>query len=146
MNQNKIMELIQQLKADKIIMNNALSNSVVYIGFVNMTKNDNILYQNLDFSHICGDMQCIIFGINNGIFCERNITEPIDWKLVKEFYDFREEFYAFKEEFHAFKEEFHAFKEKIMPCIIEEIKKELKNYIHDEFTILRDELTKSTQK
>ena len=146
LNQNKIMELIQQLKADKIIMNNALSNSVVYIGFVNMTKNDNILYQNLDFSHICGDMQCIIFGINNGIFCERNITEPIDWKLVKEFYDFREEFYAFKEEFHAFKEEFHAFKEKIMPCIIEEIKKELKNYIHDEFTILRDELTKSTQK
>ena len=56
-------------------------------------------------------MPCIIFGINNGTFCERNITEPIDWKLIRDFY---------------------FFKEKTISNIVEKLN-ELKEYIHNEF-------------
>ena len=104
LNSNKIVELIQQLKADKIIIDNMVKNNAVYIGFVNLTRNDFNTNNNHDYSGICGDMQFIIFGINNVNFCERNVTDPIDWKLIHDFSLFKDE-----------------------------LKKELKDYIHNEF-------------
>ena len=89
-----------------------VSKNAVYIGFVNLTKSDFDASENYDYSEICRDMPCIIFGINNGTFCERNITEPIDWKLIRDF---------------------RFFKEKTIPNIIEKLKNELKEYIHNEF-------------
>ena len=112
LNANKIEELIQQLKTDKIIIDNMVSKNAVYIGFVNLTKSDFDASENYDYSEICRDMPCIIFGINNGTFCERNITEPIDWKLIRDF---------------------RFFKEKTIPNITEKLKNELKEYIHNEF-------------
>ena len=86
----KIDELIQQLKTDQIICEHMVNKNSVYIGFLNLTKSDFYSSGTYDYSEICGDMPCIIFGINNGTLCKRNITEQIDWKLIREFNSFTE--------------------------------------------------------
>ena len=115
----KIDELIQQLKTDQIICEHMVNKNSVYIGFLNLTKSDFYSSGTYDYSEICGDMPCIIFGINNGTFCKRNITEQIDWKLIREF--------------NSFRDEFKYFKEKFIPDMVEKLKNELKDYIHNEF-------------
>ena len=115
----KIDELIQQLKTDQIICEHMVNKNSVYIGFLNLTKSDFYSSGTYDYSEICGDMPCIIFGINNGTLCKRNITEQIDWKLIREF--------------NSFRDEFKYFKEKFIPDMVEKLKNELKDYIHNEF-------------
>ena len=132
LNSNKIEELIQQLKADKIIIDKMVKNNAVYIGFVNLTKNDFNALTIYDYSVICNDMPCIIFGINNGTFCERNIMDTIDWKLITDFFVFKDEFNTFRNEFNTFRNEFNTFRNEFNSSK-DELKKELKEFIHNEF-------------
>ena len=86
---HKLEELIEQLKKDKDVMNNFIEKSTVYIGFVNINKCDSDFIHDFNFDDACRQFQCILFGIKNNIFCERNITFPIDWKIVSQFYHFK---------------------------------------------------------
>lgn len=87
----KLVELIVQLKKDQAVMNKFIEKSKIYLGFVNINKSDSELINNFDFDATCGQFQCILFGIKNGTFCERNITLPIDWKIVSQLYHFENE-------------------------------------------------------
>ena len=87
----KLEELIEQLKKDKDVMNNFIEKSTVYIGFVNINKCDSDFIHDFNFDDACGRFKCILLGIKNGTFCERNITFPIDWKIVSQFYHFKNE-------------------------------------------------------
>ena len=121
LNANKITELIDQLKEDQKIMEEFFeNNSVIYLGFVNLNKSDLDEIDDSYFSTHCGNLNCILFGIKNGVFCERIITNPCDWKLVKQFYAFKKEI---KDEIGELKEELRNFKEELKNFI-----EELKNF------------------
>lgn len=84
LNAQKLDELIEQLKNAQIVMSKIIKKSVVYLGFVNIKKTDYEIIEKFNFAEICGEFQCILYGIKNGSFCGRNITFYIDWKSVKE--------------------------------------------------------------
>ena len=117
LNAFKIKELIDQLKEDRNIMSKIIENNAIYLGFINITRKDYQFVKNINFSEYCGDCNCILFGIKNGIFCKRNITYPVDWKLVSQFYSFKKEI---KEEIENTKKELKE--------LINEVFKELKNF------------------
>ena len=54
----------------------------IYIGFINVNSGDDEIIKKINFAEICSDIQCIIFGIKNGFFSQRNILYPTDWKLI----------------------------------------------------------------
>ena len=132
LSENKVTDLIDQLKEDKNIMKEFLENkSTIYLGFVNVTKSDLSKKDVSIISSHCGDMNCILFGIKNGVFCERIITNPCDWELVKQFYAFKKEI---KDEIQTLKKE-----------LKEEIKKELKDELKEEFKNFKEEIKELIQ-
>ena len=95
---HKLIDLINQLKNDYNIMRKIINQNTIYIGFICLNDNEYRKIKKYKLSEICGNFQCLILGIKNGIFSERNLTYAIDWKLVSQFYEFKKEFHEVKEE------------------------------------------------
>ena len=140
LNAQKITELIKQIKEDQKVMKRIVENDdVVYLGFINVNRNDYDYLNSIDFSKICPDFNCILFGIKNGILSKRNITFPVDWKLVEQFYSFKKEI---KEEIQNLKKEIQNLKKETKDEIqnlkketkdeIQNLKKEIKDFIMEE--------------
>ena len=98
LNANKLFELINQLKKDYNIMKNIINQNTIYFGFICLNDNDYGEIKKYKFSEICDNFQCLILGIKNGIFSGRKLTNPIDWKLVSQFYEVKKELINIKEE------------------------------------------------
>ena len=81
--------LIEQLKRDQI-MSAIIGRPIIYIGFLNINKGDEAMIKSFDFPKIYGTFECIIFGIKNGVFSERNILHYIDWKIVSQIKEMKE--------------------------------------------------------
>jgi hypothetical protein len=77
-NKNKIDNLIEQLHRDKEVFEKIIHEDILYLGFVNLKKNENAY---VDINTV-GDLECIVLGIKNDIFCGKNIAYPVDWKLI----------------------------------------------------------------
>ena len=116
--------LIEQLKRDQI-MGSILGKPTIYIGFLNISKGEEGEIRLLDFPKICGSLECIIFGIKNGIFSGRNILYDTDWKLISQFYALRKEVSDIKKELsgikNEIKEEFKKLKDELIILIRKEI-------------------------
>ena len=81
-NKNKINNLIAQLRKDKEVLEKIIIHEdILFLGFVNVNHNEDAY---VDINTV-GDLECLVLGIQNEIFCERNIAYPIDWKLISEF-------------------------------------------------------------
>lgn len=110
LNANRLIELINQLKKDYNIMKKIITQNVIFLGFICLNDNDYGEIKKYKFSEICGNFQCLILGVKNGIFSERKLTFPIDWKIVSQFYNFKEEF---KKELNDVKKNLNDIKEEI---------------------------------
>ena len=150
LNANKIRELFGQLKADKNIFSKFVenNNAIIYLGFVNITKNDIDMLEDLNLSKICGDLPCIIFGVKDGTFCDRIITNPIDWKLVNQFYSFQNEIKeSVKKGMEGTKqfmedkiENINEFVQNEVESIKDYVKKELVNFKQEISVLIQDEI------
>ena len=95
-NKNKINQLIDQLKNDKEVIEHIIQGNILFLGFVNLNENEeDEAYVNVDS---LGNLKCVIIGIRNEVLFGRNVTYPIDWKLIFEFKQFKKEFEKFKQE------------------------------------------------
>lgn len=93
LNQNKIDEVIAQLKDDSKIIDKIIHGNVLYLGIVNLAyenKDISLNILNVDFNNF----NCVIIGIRGGIFCDRNVIYPIDWKLIYQFKELKQEINA----------------------------------------------------
>ena len=79
-------------------MKNIINQNTIYFGFICLNDNDYGEIKKYKFSEICDNFQCLILGIKNGIFSGRKLTNPIDWKLVSQFYEVKKELINIKEE------------------------------------------------
>ena len=79
-------------------MRNIINQNTIYIGFICLNENEYGKIKKYKLNEICGNFQCLILGIKNGIFSKRNLTYAIDLKLVSQFYEFKKERDEVKEE------------------------------------------------
>jgi hypothetical protein len=93
-NKNKIDNLIEQLHRDKEVFEKIIHEDILYLGFVNLKKNENAY---VDINTV-GDLECIVLGIKNDIFCGKNIAYPVDWKLINEVQTLQRENQALRRE------------------------------------------------
>ena len=77
LNANNFINFIVQLKKVQIMEKNL---KIIYIGFININKGDDEIIKTINFYEICSYIQCIIFGIKNIFFSQRNIFYPANWK------------------------------------------------------------------
>lgn len=75
---NSVNDLISQLKKDKQIMKNIISEKILYIGFINDNKLKIDIEENIE------ELDFILFGLKNSTINERNMTYYIDWKTINE--------------------------------------------------------------
>ena len=94
-NKNKIDNLIAQLRRDKEVFEKIIHEDILYLGFVNLKKNENAY---VDINTI-GDLECVVLGIKNDIFCGKNIAYPVDWKLINEVQKLHKENHKLHKEF-----------------------------------------------
>ena len=81
LNKNKFEDLINQLYNDKKLMDKMTKKNILYIGFINSKKIENISNK---ISKKCEKMNCVIFGIKNSIFSNKKITKAYDWTKIIE--------------------------------------------------------------
>ena len=81
LNKNKFEDLINQLYNDKKLMDKMTKKNILYIGFINSKKIENISNK---ISEKCEKMNCVIFGIKNSIFSNKKITKAYDWTKIIE--------------------------------------------------------------
>ena len=106
------------------------------------------MLEDLNLSKICGDLPCIIFGVKDGTFCDRIITNPIDWKLVNQFYSFQNEIKeSVKKGMEGTKqfmedkiENINEFVQNEVESIKDYVKKELVNFKQEISVLIQDEI------
>ena len=81
LNRAKIYELIKQIKKDDNIFGRILKKKKIYLGFINSPTVDSNSEKN--FIQL-QKINCLIFGIKESKFAEKNVLKPIDWDLLKE--------------------------------------------------------------
>lgn len=81
LNRAKIYELIKQIKKDDNIFGRILKKKIIYLGFINSPTVDSNSEKN--FIQL-QKINCVIFGIKESKFAEKNVLKPIDWDLLKE--------------------------------------------------------------
>ena len=77
---DKKKELITQIRKDSHFLALIKKTPAVIIGFINSNE---IKYKN--YFNILKNKKCVIYGIKKGIFCGKDITQPIDWDLERRF-------------------------------------------------------------
>ena len=78
LNQNKVDELIDQIKKDKEVMEKLITKKILYIGFVDDNKID------CDITDKIKGFNFLLFGFKNSEFCGRNMVQYLDWKSINE--------------------------------------------------------------
>ena len=115
-------DLINQLRKDNRIMSKIVGDNCLYLGFIGINEDYDFNEKNYIFPS-----NCIIYGIKNNFFAQRNILRYYDWKLISDFYCFREEVREeisnIREEIKTIKDEMTKMKEELMSFIGNEIKK-----------------------
>ena len=108
-NKNKIDELIAQLNRDKEVLEKITDKDILYLGFVNLKENEKAY---VDINTI-GNLECLVLGINNEIFCGNNIAYPINWKQINDYQILQKEFETVKNEFKTVQNEFKTVQTKL---------------------------------
>lgn len=130
-------DLINQLRKDNRVMSKIVGDNCLYLGFIGLNEDYDFNEKNYIFPS-----NCIIYGIKNNFFEQRNILRYYDWKLISDFNCFREEVREeisnIREEVNNIKEEINNIKEEInnvkktMKDEISKMKKELMSFIAKE--------------
>ena len=60
-----------------------------------------------------GNLECLVLGINNEIFCGNNIAYPINWKQINDYQILQKEFETVKNEFKTVQNEFKTVQTKL---------------------------------
>ena len=86
-NSNEIEILFNTSKNDSKIFDRIIRGNTLNLGIVNLTNENidialNVL--NIDFNNL----NCVIIRIRREIFCDRNMTYPIDWNLIYQIKEF----------------------------------------------------------
>lgn len=84
---DKINKLISQIKRGAYILKYFNKEPVISLGFIN----SNIIKDN-NYLNSLKNKKCVIYGINNSIFCGKEISQFIDWDLVEEVNKLRNDF------------------------------------------------------
>jgi hypothetical protein len=122
-NKNKIDNLIEQLHRDKEVFEKIIHEDILYLGFVNLKKNENAY---VDINTV-GDLECIVLGIKNDIFCGKNIAYPVDWKLINEVQTLQKENQTLQKEVQTLHKEFKIVQKKLDFLIKKSMKNEFLN-------------------
>ena len=80
LNKNKFKEMVNQLNKDKQILNKFTKDNFLFVGFMNTKSIEE--EEITDSMDVLNELNCLILGINNSIFCNRNITKPIYWLKI----------------------------------------------------------------
>ena len=96
LNKSKIKSLVDQLVKDKDYLENLMRfKKIVYVGFVGSGFIDNKILNNLQGLR---NINLAIFEIKNFIWLQRDLTNYIDWKNIKELKEIKQEIKETKEE------------------------------------------------
>ncbi len=82
LNQNKINDLIRQIKRDNRLLKIMNYNSAVILGFLN--SGDEKYKSNFNTLKKL-KLKCVIYGIKNSTLCGKKVSQVIDWDLEMKF-------------------------------------------------------------
>ncbi len=82
LNQNKINDLIRQIKRDNRLLKIMNYNSAVILGFLN--SGDKKYKSNFNTLKKL-KLKCVIYGIKNSTLCGKKVSQVIDWDLEMKF-------------------------------------------------------------
>ena len=99
-NKNKIDELIAQLNRDKEVLKKIIDKDILYLGFVNLKENEKAY---VDINTV-GNLECLVLGINNEVFCGNNIAYPINWKQINDYLIILKQFETVQKQFKTIQE------------------------------------------
>ena len=82
LNKKKLPELINQLKEDINVFETMTEEKIICVGFVGKSgkKSNN----DLNIEEEVQGLKCIIFEMKSPYFFNRNMRNPLDWKLIKD--------------------------------------------------------------
>lgn len=86
LSKKKVGELALQLKKDHAFVK-LLEKQAIFLGFINDKSVDSKEYK----KYLKG-IPCVIYGVQNSIFCKRNVVHQYDWLLISEFKYFKNQF------------------------------------------------------
>ena len=99
---NKIKELIKQLKRDKYVCETVLKKKILLIGFINSKRIE------ADFSDEVSDLNCLLFGLKNSELFGKDVTQYIDWNLVKDFVNLNQKYDDLNQKYDALNQKYDA--------------------------------------
>lgn len=82
LSKNKFQEMVNQLYRDKQIFKKFTKENFLFIGFMNSKSVEE--EEIIDAMDKLNELNCVIFGIKNSIFGNRNVTKHIDWLKIYE--------------------------------------------------------------
>lgn len=80
LNKKKIEDLLNQLIRDKKFLENEINEDILYLGFVNSKGVDH--EKVAQFKEKNKNLNFIILGLNNSIFCNKDVTKFYDWEEI----------------------------------------------------------------
>ena len=86
LSKKKVGELALQLKKDHAFVK-LLEKQAIFLGFINDKSVDS-----KEYKKYLKDIPCVIYGVQNSIFCKRNVVHQYDWLLISEFKYFKNQF------------------------------------------------------
>ena len=86
LSENKIKEIIHQLKRDKDVCETILNKKILLLGFINSKSLET------DISKEVSDLKCIIFGLKNSNLFGKDVSKCLDWNLTKDVADLNQKY------------------------------------------------------
>ena len=101
LNKKKLPDLINQFKDDIKVFQHMTEEKIICVGFVGKSgKKSN---DDFNIKEEVQELKCIIFEMNTSYFCNRNMRNPLDWRLIKDVKQNTENIKIIKEDINKLK-------------------------------------------